>query len=172
MFYTNGQTLEIADLSTFTDGYAITKFTNKTSAGVSGSNATFPDTDYPVFRLADAYLMFAEAVLRGGTGGTAAEALTYVNDLRERAYGNTDGNITSGELTLPFILDERARELYWEGHRRTDLIRYGLLTGGDYKWPWKGGVAEGASTDSKYNLLPIPASDKGANPNLEQNTGY
>jgi hypothetical protein len=171
MFYTNGQSLVIADLSTFTEGYAITKFSNKTSSGANGSNATFPDTDYPVFRLADVYLMYAEAVLRGGTGSTT-DALNYVNAIRERAYGNQDGNITSGELTLEFILDERARELYWEGHRRTDLIRYGLLTGGDYLWDWKGGVPEGTPTDAKYNLMPIPASDIGANPTLEQNPGY
>jgi hypothetical protein len=172
MFHTDGQALEIADLSTFTDGYAITKFTNKTSGGQGGSNATYPDTDYPVFRLADAYLMYAEAVLRGGTGGNITDALNYVNAIRERAYGDESGNISAGELTLNFIIDERARELYWEGHRRTDLIRYGLLTGGTYLWPWKGGVKDGTATDSKYNLMPIPASDKGANPNLEQNTGY
>lgn len=69
-------------------------------------------------------------------------------------------------------MDERARELYWEGHRRTDLIRYGLLTGGDYLWAWKGGVAEGVATVEKYNLMPIPASDLGANPTLTPTPGY
>lgn len=172
MFFTNGQSRVIADLSTFTDGYAVTKFTNKTSTGQNGSNATFPDTDYPVFRLADVYLMYAEAVLRGGTGGSMTDAVNYVNSIRERAYGDESGNITAGELTLGFIIDERARELYWEGHRRTDLIRFGLLTGGNYLWDWKGGVQEGIATDSKYNLMPIPASDIGANPNLQQNPGY
>jgi starch-binding outer membrane protein, SusD/RagB family len=172
MFYTSGQSLEIADLSTFTDGYAVTKFTNMKSAGGAGSNATYPDTDYPVFRLADVYLMYAEAVLRGGTGGSTETALGYVNALRERAYGDASGNITTGELTLPFVLDERSRELYWEGHRRTDLVRYGLLTSGTYLWPWKGGVAGGVATDAKYNIMPIPSSDIGANPTLVQNDGY
>ncbi len=172
MFYTSGQSLEIADLSTFTDGFAVRKFSNMKSTGGAGSNATFPDTDYPVFRLADVYLMYAEAVLRGGTGGSADAALGYVNALRERAYGDDSGNITSGELTLSFILDERSRELYWEGHRRTDLIRYGVLTGSTYLWPWKGGVAGGVATDAKYNLMPIPSSDIGANPTLVQNDGY
>jgi hypothetical protein len=62
--------------------------------------------------------------------------------------------------------------LYWEGHRRTDLIRYGLFTGGTYLWPWKGGVKDGAATDSYRDLFPIPAADMGANPTLEQNDGY
>jgi hypothetical protein len=172
MFHTDGQALDIANLSTFTDGYAITKFSNMTSTGDAGSNATYVDTDYPVFRLADVYLMYAEALLRGGTGGTTDEALGYVNDLRGRAYGDDSGDILPGALTLDFILDERARELYWEGHRRTDLIRYGLLTSGDYLWPWKGGVAEGMATDTKYNLMPIPASDLGANPTLTPTPGY
>ncbi|MDN5203629.1 RagB/SusD family nutrient uptake outer membrane protein [Fulvivirgaceae bacterium BMA10] len=172
MFFTDGQSLEIADISLFTDGYAITKFKNLTAAGVQGSNATFPDTDFPLFRLADAYLMYAEAVIRGGSGGDAATALGYINALRERAYGNTDGNINAGELNLDFILDERSRELYWEGHRRTDLIRFGQFSESTYVWPWKGGVAEGRSTSSNFNLFPIPSADIAANPNLTQNTGY
>lgn len=81
----------------------------------------FPDTDFPMFRLADVYLMYAEAVLRGGQGGSVTQATDYINILRSRAYGNSNGNISTAQLTLDFILDERARELYWEGHRRTDL---------------------------------------------------
>jgi starch-binding outer membrane protein, SusD/RagB family len=60
----------------------------------------------------------------------------------------------------------------WEGHRRTDLIRYGQFTTGTYLWAWKGGVASGTGVDSKYNLYPIPADDLAANPNLTQNPGY
>jgi hypothetical protein len=172
LFYTNGQSLGIADLSTFTDGYAIRKFTNIKSTGGSGSNATFVDTDFPVFRLADVYLMYTEAVLRGGSGGSTDDALGYINELRERAYGDDSGNIIVDDLTLSFVLDERARELYWEGHRRTDLIRYGVFTSGDYLWPWKGGESAGVATDDKYNIMPIPSSDIGANPTLTQNDGY
>jgi sugar lactone lactonase YvrE len=95
-----------------------------------------------------------------------------VNDLRTRAYGDATGNITSDQLTLPFILDERGRELYWEGYRRTDLVRFGELTTSTYLWPWKGGVSNGMATDAKYNLFPLPASDVSANPNLKQNPGY
>jgi hypothetical protein len=172
MFFTDGQSLQINDISLFTDGYAITKWKNVTSGGAQGSNATHTDTDFPLFRLADAYLMYAEAVLRGGTGGDVTTAVAYINELRERAYGNTSGNITTNDLTLSFILDERARELYWECHRRSDLIRYGLFTGGEYLWPWKGKVKEGIATDNRYNLFPLPSADTGANPNLVQNPGY
>lgn len=172
IFFTENQTLEIENISDFKQGYAVGKFKNVTSTGEQGSNPDYPDTDFPMFRLADVYLMYAEAVLRGGAGGDQGTALTYINMLRQRAYGDESGNISSGELTLDFILDERARELYWECHRRTDLRRYDLLTGGNYLWPWKGNAQDGRATDSKYNLFPLPSSDVGANPNLEQNPNY
>lgn len=170
-FVTAGQTIPVDAIGTFTDGVAAPKFTNVTSAGAPGSHPTHVDTDFPVFRLADAYLIYAEAALRGG-GGSTTQALTYVNALRQRAYGNTTGNITATALTLPFILAERQRELLWEGHRRTDLVRFGQFTGGTYVWAWKGGVEAGTATDVKYNLYPIPANELIANPNLKQNPGY
>ena len=99
-------------------------------------------------------------------------AVEYVNRVRERAYGDASGNIAEADLDLDFILDERARELYWECHRRTDLIRFDKFSTSTYLWPWKGGVADGISTDEKYNVFPIPSTDIGANPNLNQNSGY
>lgn len=171
MFHSAGQNLEINDIGTFTEGWAVTKFKNLRRDGTTGSNLTHTDTDFPMFRLADVYLMYAEAVLRGG-GGSLAEALNYVNALRTRAYGDDSGNITATELKLEFILDERARELYWEAHRRTDLIRFGKFTTGDYHWPWKGNVPDGTATSSHLNIFPIPSSDIGANPNLQQNPNY
>jgi starch-binding outer membrane protein, SusD/RagB family len=170
-FFTTGHSLEINNISDFHSGYPAPKFRNITSTGAAGSHNDFPDTDFPMFRLADAYLMYAEAVLRGG-GGTPAQALTYVNQLRTRAYGNATGNITAAQLTLPFILDERARELMWEAHRRTDLVRFGLFTGGQYLWAWKGNVQGGQSTPDTRRLYPIPAAELAANPNLIQNPGY
>lgn len=171
MFFTEGQKLEIDDIGLFTDGYAVTKFKNVDRDGIQGSDQTHADTDFPMFRLADVYLMYAEAALRGG--GNEGTALEYVNTVRRRAYGgSTDGEISSEELTLEFILDERARELLWEAHRRTDLVRYGLFTGGDYLWPWKGNLKDGRATDSKYDMFPIPDSDINANPNLVQNPDY
>jgi hypothetical protein len=95
MFHTDGQNIEINSISTFTDGYPVTKWKNITSTGEVGSDPVdFPDTDYPMFRLADVYLMYAEAVLRNG-GGDAGTALGYVNALRTSAYGNENGNINS-----------------------------------------------------------------------------
>ncbi|TDW99962.1 RagB/SusD family nutrient uptake outer membrane protein [Dinghuibacter silviterrae] len=171
MFYTSGQTEAIAAIGTFTNGLAVTKFTNLTSTGATPAGASvYASTSFPLFRLAEQYLIYAEAVLRGGTGGTAAQALADVNTVRERAYGGVSGDLTS--LTLQNILDERGRELYWECFRRTDLIRYGLFTTGSYLWPWKGGVSSGTGVDAHYNIFPIPATDLNANGNLTQNPGY
>ncbi|MBF9254571.1 RagB/SusD family nutrient uptake outer membrane protein [Pontibacter sp. 172403-2] len=173
-FYTDGQSLVINDIFTFTDGYPITKYKNVSSTGQPGSDPTgnFPDTDFPMFRLADVYLTYAEAVLRGGAGGDAGLALEYVNRVRERAYKGAGGDITASQLTLDFMMDERARELNWEMQRRTDLIRFGKFTGGEYLWPWKGGVKGGQAVEDYRTLYPIPAADMAANPNLTQNTGY
>lgn len=168
--YTTNQSVAINSLTNFADGIAAPKFTNKTSTGGTGSNIAFPDTDFPMFRLGEAYLIYAEAAVRTGTN--LAQALTYVNALRERAYGNTSGDITAPELTLQFLLDERMRELLWEAHRRTDLIRFGVFTGGTYVWAWKGDVQAGQATDAHLNLFPIPAKQLSANPNLVQNPGY
>ena len=117
------------------------------------------------------YLIYAEAVKRGGTGDVNL-AIGYINLLRVRAYGNTSGNIVGTDLTLDFLLDERARELYWEGHRRTDLIRYNRFVESTYLWPWKGGIASGTSVSSFRKLFPLPSADMNANTNLIQNTGY
>lgn len=174
LFWTDGQSLEINDIGVFTDGYAVTKFRNRKLDGTPSDTdqPVFVDTDWPMFRLADAYLMYAEAVVRGGEGSSRAEALTLVNELRERAFGDNTHNITDAQLTLDFLLAERARELFWEGHRRTDLIRFGVFTGGEYLWPWKGKVKEGAPTGEFRDLFPIPAAEIGANPKLEQNPEY
>jgi hypothetical protein len=172
IFYTDGQTLTIDHPTVFKEGYLCAKFKNLTSAGVKGQNATFVDTDFPMFRLADVYLMYAEAVKRGGSGGDVNTAVSYINNIRQRAYGNNSANITGSDLTLSFILDERARELYWEAHRRTDLIRFGLFTGDTYLWDWKGNVKTGSGTDKHFDLFPLPASDRAVNTNLVQNFGY
>ena len=174
MFYTDGQTQWLTKaVDDQSQGFFGEKFSNLNDAGEAASNtgAVGADIDYPVFRLADVYLMLAESVLRGGQGATRAEALDCVNKLRRRAYGNASGLITDAQLTLPFILDERGRELYWEATRRTDLIRFGRFTGGSYLWQWKGGVRDGRSIDNKYAVYPIPAAELSANPNLK-NANY
>lgn len=172
---TPGVTSAIANIAQFNQGVPVNKFTNITSTGVEaqpGAGGTFCSTDFPIFRLAEQYLIYAEAVLRGGTGGDMGTALGYINLLRQRAYGNTSGNISSSDLTLPFILNERGRELYWECFRRTDLIRYNEFTSSSYLWPWKGGVSSGTGVDGHYSIYPLPITDLQANSNLIQNPGY
>lgn len=173
MFYSDGQNLEIEDVSQFGDGFAVSKFKNVTSSGDQGSDSSgnFADTDLPVIRLAEVYLNYAEAVLRGG-GGDLGTATSKINELRERAYGDTSGNITSGDLDLDFVLNERSKELYWEGQRRTDLIRYNYFTTDSYVWPFKGNDAAGISVADFRNIFPLPANVLAINPNLTQNTGY
>jgi len=168
LFWTTGHTYEMTDYKEWTNGYPAVKFRNKNFSGPSTSTS-FSGTDFPMFRLADAYLMYAECVLRGGTGGSATQALDYVNQIRTRAHAAT---IAAGDLTLNFILDERARELNLEGHRRTDLIRFNKFTGSSYLWPWKGNAVNGVSIPDTYKLFPIPASALQSNLNLTQNPGY
>lgn len=169
-FFTAGQSVDIDDVLIFSDGVAVTKFRNVTSTGAPGSNATHADTDFPMFRLGDAYLMAAEAIIR--SGGSSAQAAEYVNRVRERAYKGSAANVSPEEVTLDFLIDERGRELYWECHRRTDLIRFGKFSDSDYLWQWKGGVREGAPVSSFRDIFPIPSQDLGANPRLSQNEGY
>jgi hypothetical protein len=171
IFHKDGQNLDIEDLSLFTEGYAIGKFKNVTSDSIAGSDTDFPDTDFPMFRLGDVLLMASEAIVRDN--GDRSLALDYFNRVRTRAYGGSStGNISDSQLTLDMILDERARELYWECHRRTDLIRHGKFSNSNYLWAWKGGTPEGKSVDGTRDIFPIPSADIGANPKLQQNPGY
>jgi hypothetical protein len=152
-------------------GIGVYKFTAKLSDGTfpASFNISFANTDFPVFRYADALLMRAEANFRLNNPD---DAVTDINLIRERAFGNTSGNITTAELNEKFLLDERAREFYYEAHRRTDLIRFGQFTDGSYTWAWKGGVMEGAQTSNYRNVYPIPAEEIAANPYLKQNPSY
>jgi hypothetical protein len=175
--------------NTFQLGYASLKWRNMSRdrklVGPGGTQTLYSAIDFPMFRTADAYLMAAEAILRGA-GGSRVEALGYVNKIRDRAYlygdftaptsSGVSGRITDAELTLDFILDERARELHLENVRRTDLVRFGKFTKG-YNWDWKGsnGAANnqiGRDVDDKFNLFPIPEADITANPNLTQNPDF
>jgi len=171
-FFT-GHNIEIAKISEFKDGYGVTKFRNRTASGGFGNdpNKTFSDIDFPVFRLSEMYLIYAEAAhpTRGGTGGSSALALNYLNQLRTRAQVTAPA-ITSYDLD--YILAERGRELYWEGHRRTDLVRFNRFTEGTYLWPWKGGIKDGVGVDAFRKVYPIPAPEVASNPNMRQNPGY
>ncbi len=165
-FFKDSQTVAVTSVPDWYKGVAAPKFYNRRANGSQGSNSTHPDTDFPMFRLSEAYLIYAEANARGGFGN-AGTALNYVNALRTRA-----GVPTFGSLQVDSLLAERGRELRWEAKRRTDLIRFGLFTGGTYVWEWKGNVQAGASTDAHFNLYPFPANELIANPNLKQNPGY
>lgn len=172
IFFTEGQALEISDIGEFTDGWAVPKFTNiEASTGQRAPGVDQVSTDYPVFRLAEAYLIRAEAEVEEN-GTISAETLGFLNQLRLRAYGDNSGDVTIGEVDLDWLLDERARELYLEATRRTDLVRHGKFSGGDYIWPWKGGVEDGVSTPAHLDIFPIPSSDLIANPKLDQNDDY
>jgi len=154
-------------------GIGVYKFTalNHDGSRPANYNTAYACTDFPVFRLADAYLMRAEALVRLDR---ASEAVPDVNMIRERAFGDATHNIAVGDLDLDFLLDERAKEFYYEAQRRTDLIRFGKFTGGDYVWQWKGGVFDGTSTAAYRDLFPIPGDEISANPNYngENNPGY
>ncbi|MCY7291711.1 MAG: RagB/SusD family nutrient uptake outer membrane protein, partial [Ferruginibacter sp.] len=115
-----------------------------------------PTNDYVFFRFADVLLMRAEANFRSGN---AATALIIINNLR-----TTRGASVLPSLTISNILDERGRELYWEGWRREDQIRFGTFLAPKQ-------LKTGTSS-TKYLLFPIPDNDLSANPNLEQNTGF
>ncbi|MES2431419.1 MAG: RagB/SusD family nutrient uptake outer membrane protein [Bacteroidota bacterium] len=165
-------TLDVADPIAFDNGLKVNKFTNLSSTGTTppSQNGTLCSTDFPLFRLAEMYLIYAEAVVRNGSGGTMSKALEYMNLLRSRAYENNTNGFTT--LTLDNILNERQREMYWENCRRTDLIRFGKFTSSTYLWSWKGGVKDGKGVADTRNLFPIPSADILSNPNLKQNTGY
>ncbi|NJB71953.1 hypothetical protein GGR42_002415 [Saonia flava] len=149
-------------------GYVIGKWSNINSDGSPASATEIVDTDFPMFRLADVYLMYAEAQLRGG-GGSLATAVGYFNELRTRA--NNPNTISSSDLTLDLILEERLVELHWEGHRRQDLIRFNNYTS-SYNWSWKGNAPNGIPISESRKLFPIPNASLSANPNLTQNEGY
>ena len=170
LFTNNGTIGQYLDNGVSDDntGFRSEKSTNLTDAGEIASNtqSNGVNTDFPVFRLADVYLMIAESVLRGGSGYSRSEALDFLNDLRERAYGDESGNITDAQMNLDYIIDERGRELYLECVRRTDLIRFGYFTSDHYLWQWKGGVLAGRGVNNRYNVYPIPANEIAVNPNL------
>ncbi|MBO5830887.1 MAG: RagB/SusD family nutrient uptake outer membrane protein [Alistipes sp.] len=157
---------EIVDIFTFTSGgYKSTKFRNVKSNGEAGQTTGFVDTDFPLFRVADAHLMLAECAARGKADMT--KGLASINAVRDRA-----GVATLTSFTAQDVLDERSRELLWEGHRRSDLIRFGQFTTADYVWEYKGSVKEGAAVEDHRNLFPLPPADVNANGNLDQNPGY
>ena len=165
MFFTDYGTA-IADREVFTSGgYKSVKFRNVNSDGSAAQTTGFVDTDFPLFRVADAHLMLAECAARGKADN--AKGLASLNAVRERA-----GLDAVSSFTAQDVLDERSRELLWEGHRRSDLIRFGQFTTDAYLWEFKGAVYKGVAVADYRNLFPLPPADVNANGKLDQNPGY
>lgn len=169
LFYIKGRKEEIVDESAFAEGWGVVKWSNiGFLSGVNEGSGAFSSTDLPMIRLGEIYLIYAEAALMAGSG-TDALAIECLNELRKRALKTY---IPISSYNADYILNERSRELFWEGHRRTDLIRFKKYSGGDYNWPWKGGVISGRSIGEGFNRFPMIIEDLIVNPNLSQNTGY
>lgn len=166
LFFTQERTKDMDNLSDFKSGWSVNKFTNRAWDGAENPNKTveWPDTDFPMFRLADVILIQAEAELRLNDNNA-------VNTFN-KVYAHTRTGMTKkSSITLQDILDERGRELYWEAHRRTDLIRFGKFSTG-YNWAWKGGVKDGKDIDKKYELFPLSTRHLTGNPDLVQTELY
>ena len=171
-FFYNIGGVEAYDKANVNSGWRCWKFNSRASDGTLYSTdnySIFSSADFPMFRLAEMYLIYAEAQARldGGTT-TDSKAMGYIKELRDRA-----GMTTPSSINLDFILKERACELMWEGHRRTDLIRYGYFTAMSFPWPYKGGIPDGKVALPSYRTVyPLLQSDLSENSNLVQNTGY
>lgn len=168
-FFSKDRKLANEKVGTFKDGYSCMKWTGLYSTGSGGNDSKFVDTDIPLMRLAEAYLTFAEATFRANNEQSTAAVANALNALRTRAHAATKQAYTKQD-----ILDEWQKEFYFEGRRRTDLIRFNKFGGynNDYVWPWKGGTKEGTNFASYRNIYPIPAEDLNANDKITQNPGY
>jgi len=165
MFFTGGgRAVTTDEKTTFKSGAGLLKWSNLRTDGTYPDNNAWPTTDVPLFRVAEAYMILAEADFRLGD---ANGARTYINVLRSRANATAKASVTEQD-----ILDEWSREFYFEGRRRSDLVRFGLFTSGNYVWDWKGGTYAGTGVSSIYNIYPIPADELTSNANMTQNPGY
>jgi len=137
-------------------------------AASSGQNGQDMDNDFVIFRLAEIYLIKAEAELRSGSN--PADALALVNMLRARAYGSSSHALAT--LDLPTLLAEKGREMAYEGVRRDDLIRYEVTDGLKYFTGPRTVGSKAQDPDDHWMVFPIPALEITANANLQQNPGY
>lgn len=170
-FWGEGRTLEIENITKSAEGYGVCKFLNYNSDNSTNTDPTFADMDWPFMRAAEAYLNYAEADARLNGGKTSQEGTRILNKLRARANASTRAE--SSNYSLNEICDEWAREFYFEGMRRTTLVRFGLFGGNTgYNWDWKGGESAGKDFEAYKNIYPIPLTQLQSNTNLKQNPGY
>lgn len=162
------RTLEIGANDKFVKGIATPKWNNNYSNGGTPHDSYNVDIDFFLFRVAEAYLNAAEAEMHLN-GESSAKAKKYIDALRNRAHARPRAS-----YTLNDVLDERARELYCEGLRRTDLIRFNQFGGSQatYNWELKGGSPNGTTFAKTYNVYPLPSSEVLSNKNLTQIDGY
>lgn len=162
------RTLEIGANDKFVKGIATPKWNNNYSNGGTPHDSYNVDIDFFLFRVAEAYLNAAEAEMHLN-GESSAKAKKYIDALRNRAHAGVRAS-----YTLNDVLDERARELYCEGLRRTDLIRFNQFGGSQatYNWELKGGSPNGTTFAKTYNVYPLPSSEVLSNKNLTQIDGY
>lgn len=162
------RTLSVVDNDKFIKGIATTKWNNNYSNNGTPHDNFCVDTDFFLFRVAEAYLNAAEAEMHLNGEGSA-KAKKYIDALRNRAHA-----AVRASYTLNDVLDERARELYCEGLRRTDLIRFNQFGGSQatYNWELKGGSTNGTTFAKTYNVYPLPSSEVLSNKNLTQIDGY
>lgn len=162
------RTLEIGANDKFVKGIATPKWNNNYSNGGTPHDSYNVDIDFFLFRVAEAYLNAAEAEMHINGEGSA-KAKGYIDALRKRAHA-----AVRPSYTLNDVLDERSRELYCEGLRRTDLIRFNQFGGtqATYKWELKGGSTKGTTFAKTNNVYPIPSSEILSNKNLTQIDGY
>lgn len=181
IFYTQGQKLVIEEEDKKGQGLIYMKYNNLHADGTPGHHAggQFVDTDFPVLRLAEAYLISAEADARINGGNCSSEGIERIKALRARANVKT-GNLYDGKsadalsaVSLEDIFKEWSREFGYEAMRRPVLIRWNRYAGqSDYVWEWMGGTKAGSPIDKRFNLFPIPADDLNANSNLKPTEGY
>ena len=170
LFFIKGRSEEMLDVSTFSQGWGLFKFNNVPHNLTAeqyypvAQTLSFANIDLPLVRLGEIYLIYAEACLQVNT---AALALPYLNQLRSRA-----GLKDVASYDADYILAERARELIWESHRRTDLIRFGKFHSAAFLWKYKGEAYDGQGFEAYMNLFAIPSSELASNTNLVQNPGY
>lgn len=171
IFWGEGRSYEIENITKSAEGYGVCKFLNYNSDNSTHADPTFADMDWPFMRAAEAYLNYAEADARLNGGKTSQEGTRVLNKLRARANASTRAE--SSNYSLNEICDEWAREFYFEGMRRTTLVRFGLFGGNTgYNWDWKGGESAGKNFEAYKNIYPIPLTQLQSNTNLKQNPGY